>query len=94
MIISYPKTDPLLSSSMQQASCKCEASRLELESSATFLAIKHCQRTNLEKLLSSHAAGQKNHSVIAPEPKLTSSRPRQVKGSGGAEGSEVLGVVE
>ena len=43
--ISYPKTVPLICSSMQQASCKYEPPRLELEGSATFLAIKHCQRT-------------------------------------------------
>ena len=40
-----PKTDPLLSSSMQQASCKCETPWLELESSAKFLSIKYCQWT-------------------------------------------------
>jgi hypothetical protein len=47
-----PKTDPLLSSSMQQASYKCETPQLELDSSATFLAIKRCPGQNLEKLLS------------------------------------------
>jgi hypothetical protein len=51
-----PKTDPLLSSSMQQASFKCEMPRLELKSSWSFLAIKHCQRTKRKKLLSDHEA--------------------------------------
>ena len=37
MRISYPKTDPLLSSSMRQASFKCEMPRLELKSSRSFL---------------------------------------------------------
>ena len=46
-----PKTDPLCSSSMQQASCKCETSRLELKSSAKFLAIKRCQRTKFGKVI-------------------------------------------
>ena len=50
--ISYPKTDPLLSSSMRQASCKYETPRLELKSSAKFLAIKHCQRTKFGKVIS------------------------------------------
>jgi hypothetical protein len=40
-----PKTDPLLSSSMRQASFKCETPRLELKSSQSFLAIKRCQGT-------------------------------------------------
>ena len=44
-----PKTDPILSSSMQQASCKSETWQLELGSSAKFLAIKYCQRTKFEK---------------------------------------------
>jgi hypothetical protein len=44
-----PKTNPLLSSSMQRASCKYEMPRLELKSSRTFLAIKRCQRTKIWK---------------------------------------------
>ena len=40
-----PKTNPLLRSSMRQASCKYETPQLELKSSQTFLAIKRCQRT-------------------------------------------------
>ncbi len=40
-----PLTDPLLSSLMHRASFKCETPQLELESSATFLAIKRCQQT-------------------------------------------------
>jgi hypothetical protein len=39
--ISYSKTNPLLSSSMQPASFKCEMSRLELKSLLSFLSIKH-----------------------------------------------------
>ncbi len=54
--ISYLKTDPLLRSSMQRVSFKCETLRLELKSSRSFLAIKHCQRTKLKKLLSDHGA--------------------------------------
>ena len=42
-----PKTDPLLSSSMQQALCKYE---MPLESSAKFLAIKRCKRTKFGKV--------------------------------------------
>ena len=49
--ISYPKTDPRLSSSMRQASFKCETLRLELKSSAKFLAIKCCQRTKFGKVI-------------------------------------------
>jgi hypothetical protein len=51
MRISYPKTDPLLRSSMRQASFKCEAPRLELKSSRSFLAIKRCQRTKSKKVI-------------------------------------------
>jgi hypothetical protein len=47
-----PKTDPLLSSSMRQASFKCETPRLELKSLQSFLAIKRCQGTTSKKLLS------------------------------------------
>ena len=46
-----PKTDPLLSSLMRWASCKCKMPRFELKSWAKFLAVKHCQRTKMEKLL-------------------------------------------
>ena len=47
-----PKMDPLLSSSMQQASCKCEMPRFELKRSHTsFLAIKRCHRTKFEKVI-------------------------------------------
>ncbi len=46
-----PKTDPLLSSLMQWALCKCEVPRLELESSAKFLAINRCQRTKFGKVI-------------------------------------------
>jgi hypothetical protein len=54
MRISYPKTDPLhLSSSMRWASFKCETTRLELKSSRTFLAIKHCQGTKSKKVINS-----------------------------------------
>ena len=49
--ISYPKTDFLLRSLMQQASFKCEAPRLELKSSRSFLAIKGCQRTKSKKVI-------------------------------------------
>ena len=42
MRISYPKTDPLLSSSMQQ---------LELKSSRTFLAIKCSEGTEIGKVI-------------------------------------------
>jgi hypothetical protein len=40
-----PQMDPLLSSLMQQASFKCETTRLELKSSQSFLVIKRCQQT-------------------------------------------------
>ena len=45
-----PKTDPLHSSSMQ-ALFKCESTRLQLESSAIFLAIKRCQGTTIGKVI-------------------------------------------
>ena len=51
-----PKTDPLCSSSMRQASCNCETSRLELKSSAKFLAIKRCLQTKLWKVINSLTA--------------------------------------
>ncbi len=43
--ISYPKMDPLFSSSMWQALFKCETPWLELKSVRTFLALIRCQRT-------------------------------------------------
>ena len=51
MRISGPKTDPLFSSSMQQASFKCEMPRLEPKKSWTFLAIKRCQGTKSKKVI-------------------------------------------
>jgi hypothetical protein len=39
------ETDPLLSSSMQQALFKCETPQLELKSLRAFLAVERCQRT-------------------------------------------------
>jgi hypothetical protein len=36
---------------MQQASSKYETPRLELKSSWSFLAIKHCQQTKFEKVI-------------------------------------------
>ncbi len=46
-----PKTDPLPSSSMRQASFKCEMPRLELTSSQTFLAVKRCKGTKIGKVI-------------------------------------------
>ena len=46
-----PKMDPLLSSLMRQASCKCETPRLELKSSQTFLAIKRWKGTKIGKVI-------------------------------------------
>ncbi len=43
--------DPLLSSSMRQASFKCEMPRLELKSSRSFLAIKRWQQTKIGKVI-------------------------------------------
>ena len=48
--ISYPKLDPLLSSSMRQDSFKY-ITRLELKSWQTFLAIKRCERTKIGKVI-------------------------------------------
>jgi len=52
MRILGPEMDPLLTSSMQQAS-KCKRPQLELKSSATFLSktIKRCERTKIEKVI-------------------------------------------
>ena len=44
-----PKTNPLLSSSMRQASFKCDTPRLELKSSRSFLAIKRCSTKLVNK---------------------------------------------
>ena len=52
MKIAHPKTDPLLSSSMQQAAWKYDTPRLELKSSATFAAIKRCLRTKNGEVIS------------------------------------------
>ena len=46
-----PNMDPLLSSLMRWALCKYEMPQLELESSAKFLDIKHCQRTTIGKVI-------------------------------------------
>ena len=46
-----PKMDPLLSSLMRQALFKRETPGLELKSLRTFLAIKHCQRTKIRKVI-------------------------------------------
>ena len=40
-----------ISSSMRQVLFKCEMPQLELESSATFLAIKRCQRKKIGKVI-------------------------------------------
>jgi hypothetical protein len=55
-----PKTDPLYSSLIQQASCKCEMPRLERESSAKFLAIKCCQQTKIGKVIELTRSSIKN----------------------------------
>ena len=55
-----PKTDHLLSSSMQQVSCKCEIPWLEMESLAKFLAIKRCQRTKFGKVIKLAQSSIKN----------------------------------
>ncbi len=49
--IFFLKMDPLLSSSMQQASFKCETTQLELKSLQIILAIKCCQRTKIGKVI-------------------------------------------
>ncbi len=64
MRISYPKTDPLLRSSMRQASFKCEAPRLELKSSRSFLAIKLCQRTKSKKVINRSRSSLKSWAHI------------------------------
>ena len=56
----------ILSSSMGQASYKCEMPRLELKSSRSFLAIKRCEGTKLEKLLSDHETQFISWRIYAP----------------------------
>ena len=51
MRVLYPKLDPLLSSSMQQALFICEIPGLELKSLATFLCIKHYQGTKSKEVI-------------------------------------------
>ena len=46
-----PKTNPLLISLMQKASCKCEMPQFELKSLHTFLVIKRCQRAKIGKAI-------------------------------------------
>jgi hypothetical protein len=48
---------------MRQALFKCETPRLELKSWRTFLAIKRCQRTKFEKLLTDHGARKKSGDI-------------------------------
>ena len=55
-----PKTDPLLSSLMQQASFKCEMSWFQLKSLCTYLAIKRCQRTKFRKVIKLTRSSIKN----------------------------------
>jgi hypothetical protein len=50
---------------MWQASCKYETPRLELESSATFLAIKRCQRTKIGKVIKLARSSIKNGHISA-----------------------------
>ncbi len=61
-----PKTDPLLSSLMWQASFKCETLQLELEISATFLATKRCQWTKFGKVIKLARSSLKNGCIYAP----------------------------
>jgi hypothetical protein len=61
-----PKTNPLLSSSMQRVSCKYEMPRLELKSSATFLAIKRCQRTKFGKVIKLARSSIKMSAYLRP----------------------------
>jgi hypothetical protein len=63
--ISYPKTDPLLSASMRQASFKCETPRLELKSSRSFLAIKRCQWTKIGKVIKLARSSKKSGRISA-----------------------------
>jgi hypothetical protein len=46
-----PKTNPLISSSMRQASCKCKTPWLELKSLRLFLAIKCWNRKKTKKVI-------------------------------------------
>ena len=56
MRILYPKSDPLLSSSMQRASLKYETPRLELKSSRTFRTINKQQTLWADKNWKSYQA--------------------------------------
>ena len=47
----YPKTNPLLSVSMQQALSKCETPRYKLKILRKFLAIKRCQPSTFGKVI-------------------------------------------
>ena len=49
--IHLPKMDSLISSSMHQASFKCETTRSELKSLWCFLAIKRYQQTKSKKVI-------------------------------------------
>ena len=59
-----PKMNPLLSSSMQHALCKCEMPRFELKSLHTFLAIKRCQRAKFGKVIKLTRSSIKKWSYI------------------------------
>ncbi len=60
------KTNPRLSSSIWQALLKCETPQLELESSATFLAMKRWQRTKVGKVINLAQKQLKNGHIYAP----------------------------
>ncbi len=55
----------LLSSSMRQASFKCETPRLELKSSRSFLAIKRCQQTKIGKVIKLARSSKKSGRISA-----------------------------
>ena len=59
-----PKTEPLLSLSMWQASFKCEMPRLELKSLRSFLAIKRFQRTKSKKVINRSRSSLKSWAHI------------------------------
>ena len=61
-----PKTESLLRSLMRQVLFKCEMPRLELESSATFLAIKLCQRTEFGKVIKLARSSIKMRAYLRP----------------------------
>jgi len=56
--------DPLLSSSMRQASFKCEMPRLELKSSRSFLAIKRFQWTKSKEVINRSRSSLKSWAHI------------------------------